>query len=253
MESEGLDEIDKANKTNELDDITASLNISRERRRSLVLYVNTDGILVKAPLRTSMKEINQFIEEKQQWIKRTLRKMKERDGRARAIYENNHILYRGLELPLIKEEGVNERNAGMVLGDMSFDGVFYISKKAWPRRYELVVNWLKQKAKHELPAKLNEWARACSLEPTKTRITNARTVWGSCSFDGHVNLSWRLIMAPDYVQDAVIVHELAHLKHKNHSRRFYEELNTCFPAYKKGDEWLETWGLALIPEKYVLK
>jgi len=65
------------------------------------------------------------------------------------------------------------------------------------------------------------------------RITNARKRWGSCSVKGNLNFTWRLIMAPLQVIDYVVVHELVHIKEKNHSKNFWNHVSSYLPDYKQ--------------------
>jgi len=73
-------------------------------------------------------------------------------------------------------------------------------------------------------------------------ITSARTRWGSCSQEGALSFAWRLIMAPLPIIDYVVVHELAHIQVKNHSKRFWNKLNVLMPDYRQRIEWLERNG-----------
>ena len=69
--------------------------------------------------------------------------------------------------------------------------------------------------------------------PNTIKITNARKRWGSCSSDGNINISWRLIMASDTIIDYILVHELSHLVEMNHSARFWSVVESVLPDYKK--------------------
>jgi hypothetical protein len=77
------------------------------------------------------------------------------------------------------------------------------------------------------------------------RITSARRRWGSCGPKGTLNFSWRLVMAPPPVIDYVIVHELAHLEIRNHSRLFWERVARWSPDYKQQQAWLKANGRLL--------
>ncbi len=76
---------------------------------------------------------------------------------------------------------------------------------------------------------------------TVNRVTvrNQRTRWGSCSRRGTISLNWRLIQTPDYVRDYIALHELAHLRHMNHSRRFWQEVERLCPDYRSAERWLK--------------
>ena len=89
-----------------------------------------------------------------------------------------------------------------------------------------------RRAKEILPQRTSFWAERMGLYPTKIRITSARRRFGSCSSEGHICYSWRLMQYPPEVIDYVVVHELAHLKHMNHSPAFYALVAKYLPDHK---------------------
>jgi predicted metal-dependent hydrolase len=89
-----------------------------------------------------------------------------------------------------------------------------------------------------ITARVNAKARKMNLAFNKIRITSAQQRWGSCSFNGNLNFSWRLIMAPIEVIDCVVVHELVHLIEHNHSSEFWARVYAEVPDYKESHKWL---------------
>lgn len=89
-----------------------------------------------------------------------------------------------------------------------------------------------RKAKAILPGKLEYWSKRMGLYPTQIRITGAKTRFGSCSSQGHICFSWRLMQYPDPAIDYVVVHELAHLRHMNHSKEFYALVERYLPDWR---------------------
>lgn len=73
-------------------------------------------------------------------------------------------------------------------------------------------------------------------------IREQKTRWGSCSSKGNLNFNWRLIFAPEYVLDYVVVHELAHRKEMNHSKAFYAVIESVLPDYQTAKKWLKDHG-----------
>lgn len=100
-------------------------------------------------------------------------------------------------------------------------------------------------ARHKIPERVADWAARLQLSPGAIRIKDQRTRWGSCSKAGNLNFNWRLIMAPDWVLDYVIVHELCHLVELNHSSRFWGLVEAAFPRYREAKAWLRANGSAL--------
>lgn len=81
-------------------------------------------------------------------------------------------------------------------------------------------------------------ATQLGIEILKVRVANQRTRWGSCSSAKTICLNWRLIQAPDYVRDYIIIHELMHLREMNHSSRFWAHVAAACPAYMDSENWL---------------
>jgi predicted metal-dependent hydrolase len=83
------------------------------------------------------------------------------------------------------------------------------------------------------------------VEPKKILIKDMKTRWGSCTADGVLSFSWRMILAPPYVLDYLAAHETAHLAELNHSSRFWALVRRCMPDYARGRAWLRRNGATL--------
>jgi predicted metal-dependent hydrolase len=99
---------------------------------------------------------------------------------------------------------------------------------------------LRKRAARELPARLLELASARGFAVTGVSVRNQRTRWGSCSPLGRISLNWRLIQLPPAVCDYVLLHELTHLRHLNHSARFWRELARLCPHHAEARRWLRS-------------
>lgn len=99
---------------------------------------------------------------------------------------------------------------------------------------------LRRQAARELPRRLLELARLHGFTPKAVSVRNQRTRWGSCSPSGRISLNWRLVQAPPAVCDYVLLHELAHLRHLNHSARFWREVTRLCPDHAEARRWLRT-------------
>lgn len=104
---------------------------------------------------------------------------------------------------------------------------------------------LLRRARHELPMRLLELANAHGLVVAAVSIRNQRTRWGSCGPDGRISLNWRLIAMPDWVRDYVLIHELMHLRHLNHSPAYWARVAAACPDFEKARRWLRAHGHAL--------
>ena len=105
---------------------------------------------------------------------------------------------------------------------------------------------LAEKARIVIPQKVKHYAPLVGVDYGRITIRSQRTRWGSCSSKGNLNFNCLLMLLPDEVIDSVVVHELCHRKHMDHSARFYAEVGKVFPEYKRCDQWLrENGGLYL--------
>ncbi|MFO7692198.1 MAG: M48 family metallopeptidase [Vicinamibacterales bacterium] len=102
---------------------------------------------------------------------------------------------------------------------------------------------LRTRAAQELPARLRELAAIHGFAVSSVSVRNQRTRWGSCSPSGRISLNWRLIQVPPAVCDYVLLHELTHLRHLNHSARFWQELARLCPDHAEARTWLRSSGL----------
>jgi predicted metal-dependent hydrolase len=94
-------------------------------------------------------------------------------------------------------------------------------------------------AARELPARVEELAKEHQFQVRRVVVRNQRSRWGSCSRHGTISLNWRLIQTPVFVRDYIILHELAHLKEMNHSKRFWREVARLCPNFARAERWLK--------------
>lgn len=99
-----------------------------------------------------------------------------------------------------------------------------------------------KKSKEIIPNKVEFYADKIGVTYNRITIRCQRTRWGSCSSKGNLNFNCLLVLLPDEIIDSVIVHELCHRKHMNHSAKFYEEVEKVFSEYRKCHEWLNRNG-----------
>ncbi len=114
---------------------------------------------------------------------------------------------------------------------------------ALPRR---VAAFLRAEAQRRIQTLATGHAAATGARPRAVRLKDTRSRWGSCAPDGTLAFSWRLIMAPDWVLDYVVAHEVAHLKELNHSPRFWAHVARLTPHRDAAVEWLRLNGPALL-------
>lgn len=109
-----------------------------------------------------------------------------------------------------------------------------------------VADFLRAEAKRRITARVAPHAEALGVKPRAIRVKDTRSRWGSCAPDGTLAFSWRLVMAPDWVLDYVVAHEVAHLRELNHSARFWAHVERLTPNRETAVEWLRVEGPALL-------
>ena len=109
-----------------------------------------------------------------------------------------------------------------------------------------VLRWLKSEARRFIAQDIKEYCDRAGENCPRLKLGDPRSRWGSCSSHGTISLSWRLIMAPEHVRRSVVAHEVAHLRHMNHSADFYDWLDQIYEGDRRiADQWLKMHGTAL--------
>ena len=208
--------------------------IIRSKRRTIALEVTRDaGLIVRAPYRTSFDFIERVVFRKRFWIKEKQEFVRDRCKKVipKEFASGEGFLYLG---DMYKLEFVDVLNMPIV-----FDNCFKIARKNYDIAKEILIGWYKEQAYQKISERVNWHASLSGLQYHKIKLSNAQKRWGSCSAKGNLNFSWRLIMAPLRVIDYVVVHELAHLEEKNHSKRFWNKTKIMLPDYERHKEWLK--------------
>lgn len=197
----------------------------RSKRKTLALQIKADGsLVVRAPLRADISRINRFVNEKSNWI---ITKQLEMRNRFALHHE------------MLAKQDISRDGEALLLGEK----IKILFKN--PQNKAEIIAWYKGEALKYVTPRLKYYAGIVGREFHAIKITSARKRWGSCSARGNINFSWRLIMAPREIVDYVIAHEASHLKHRNHSARFWNLVETILPDYKKHHRWLRENGYLL--------
>lgn len=210
--------------------------ILRSKRKTLSLYVIGPGYVeVRAPLHILDLEIQKFIEKHQDWINKRQKEMANRPSEHKSFSDGSLFYFLGKTYPLTIKP--------LSHPPLSFDGFsFTLSKTHQAKTKDLFIAWYKKQAGNLIKAKTESLAKQHNFKFKSIKIGNAKSRWGSCSGINKLSFSLRLIMAPIPVIDYVIVHELVHTVHHNHSKNFWSEVSKYCPNYKEEKKWLKQNG-----------
>lgn len=202
--------------------------IVHSKRRSIALVVDRNGdLIVRAPLKCRQADIDDFIKSKADWI------IKKRLASINSTYKP--LTFKGNEKITILGMTFN-----IILTDTkrvsAVEGEIYVPKTE-PELY--LRNYLVKLCKYKLPKRVDKFCEKYGFKYNGITITSATTRWGSCSFNNHLNFSYKSIMCPPDVLDYLVVHELTHTKVKNHSAKFWQQVALVLPNYKMQEKWLK--------------
>ena len=252
--------------------------IVRSRRRSIGLEIRPGGeLIVRAPYHVSREEIDAFIAEKQDWIATHQDKSRAAAGRASEITaaEGSRVPFLGKMLRLsyhwekdmrLKDHpvdgadyykraeafsaGLSEDDSACLLlphPKLRTEGIrlgIPSEEETLSQNRAMVIYWYRTQAKRLLPPRTAFWAQRMGLDYSRIRISSARTNWGSCNARSGINLSLFLLTLCPRGIDYVIVHELCHIRHLDHSKAFYAAVEKVLPDYRereagiKKDQWV---------------
>jgi predicted metal-dependent hydrolase len=229
---------------NKMEEIAYHVVRSKKRRKTLMLKIERDGrVVMHVPYRTSEREVEKFFQQKRTWVEKKLHeKEKNIDGREgrRQYVTGERFLYLGEHYPLELHE-LNNRRAHIALSH----GIFYLNRDHVSQARELFIKWYKERAREIFAERVSYYSEKLKLYPKEITIGSAKTRYGSCTADNKLFFSFRLVMAPYPIIDYVIVHELVHIKIKNHSQRFWGYMEEVMPEYRKYRKWLKVNGTLL--------
>jgi len=205
----------------------------RSKRKTISLVVTQDATLVvRAPLTTPIEYIQDLVMKKRLWINRRQqisREMNRKNPPKEFVSGEAFLLLGNVYRLKIVDNAVD-----IELGDS-----LKIPKHFLPHAKHYLINWYRKQAQTKITERVEWYAKLAGLRYESIRITGAEKRLGSCSVNGKLNFSWRLIMAPLGIIDYVVIHELSHLEHKNHSNRFWNKVKTMIPEYEQRGKWLK--------------
>ncbi len=209
--------------------VAITLRKTAQARRISLRISRLDGrVTLTCPLRTSDREALSFAQEKADWLRRHLMEQPKQAG----IGIGGEIPFAGATLRIVQGAG----RLVQVQDDL------LLVPGAPDRAAARIAGFLKQTARDRLAAASDHYATLLGRPYTRLTLRDTRSRWGSCTADGGLMYSWRLVMAPPEVLAYVAAHEVAHLAEMNHSAAFWSVVTKLYGDYRAPRRWLRDKG-----------
>lgn len=215
--------------------------LKKSTRKTTSIYIERDGtISVLAPEPYDINKIEDILDSKRSWIYRNLAEWEDlnRTRVEREFVNGEGFPYLGSTYRL---QIVDKANNDLTLKN----GSFVLKRSELSNARDKFIDFYKSKAKGRLPKQVQKYSKKMGLEPSGIRVQELKNRWASCSADGTINFHWRCMMAPLSAIEYIVVHELAHLKHPNHTPEFWYAVEKVLPDYQQAKGWLRLYGAGL--------
>ena len=223
-------------------------DLIRKKKKNLSITVTSNGkIVVSAPEKSKFEDIEKKIYGKISWIYKKLQLVNSVSdiSKEKEYVSGESFMYLGKNYRLKIEKNDNAENE-LKLYKGLFKLKIDLSLKNTENKIKMIISdWYIEKAKEKINERVEIYSKKIRLSPNKISVKNLTKSWGICSSNGNISFNWKIIMTPLSVLDYVIVHELCHLKHHNHSKEFWNLVSLYVPDYKNKKEWLKQNGMNL--------
>lgn len=221
-----------------------------DSRKSISISVDENGVRVVAPTEANTQKIEDLVSKKAPWIRKQLlyfnEVKKETSKRLFLSGEKLPYLGRNYRLKIIKE--TNSKTVDFRFHQGRFEARIPNSLETSQYRdalYPLYTDWIKSRGESFAKERYKRFTNKFEYNPQKIIIRDPQKRWGSCTPNGTIILNWKVFLAPTSIIDYVLVHELAHLKHMDHSPEYWETVRMLLPDYEERKEWLRVHGKTL--------
>lgn len=220
--------------------IPYTIRFSRRARRRRIV-VRPGGVEVVAPIGDSPGRLHRLIHEKREWVSGKLEMLRKKADRMRVLTtyqmrDGTRVPYRGRNLSL----HIHPADTGRVR--IEYCNGFHVYRPAGAAEADLreaLDRWLKRRLNGDIEPLIRKYSEILEVSPGKITIRDMKTRWGSCGRNGNISLNLRLIHLSRKNLEYVIIHELCHLRHRNHSTEFWQLVESVLPSHIPGLRRLE--------------
>jgi predicted metal-dependent hydrolase len=224
------------------------VRVRRNRRtRHVRLHIDEHGeVTASVPARFAASRLDPIVRERADWLHDVLTRMehKARDTQV-DLERGDPVRWLGRWVPTRLERSGKRASVRLTFDDVGEPARLLLRVPEDVDPHDALLAWYRKEARTVFEARVDAWSDEFELQPGKVSIRDQRTRWGSCTHRGDLSFNWRLLLAPEWVLDSIVVHELCHIDHLDHSDRFWSLLDERFPRHQEASDWLRDHGPAL--------
>lgn len=215
--------------------------IQKSERKTVSIFIERDGsVSARVPQKLKDEEIENILKAKEYQIFKNLAEWEQLNANAveREYVNGQSFLYAGrnYRLKLVDEN----------FGELRFvKNTFLLSKQQKHKAKESFVQFYKDKLTTKIHPIIERYKNQLGVQPNQIKVMELQNRWASCTPNGNVNFHWKCAMAPIDVLHYIVVHELAHLIHINHTKAFWNEIDKILPNYQEQVNWLKINGVGM--------
>lgn len=217
--------------------------VKSDRRKTMALKIKDGEVSLHIPKRLAMTLAHSFVRQKYHWIQQKLGEHQSRPDQTRQFIEGEMFFYLGHKYPLTISSAGNK--AILDFHESQFEFSSSPHKNTAKTIHTAFLKWYRQQANDHLTRRTAELAAKIDLTPKSITIKTYKARWGSCTSKGDIHYNWKIIQAPSRIIDYLIIHELCHLRHHNHSQAFWQLVEHHCYDYKAARLWLKNNGYTL--------
>ena len=210
--------------------------IVRARRKTMVVHVRHASMEVRVPLFVSDAQVKDFVNRHSQWILRKLEHKAGQESQRLALTDGGSIYYKARTLTV---RYITDSRDDIVITEREFR--IHGRRLSEETAARILQRWLLTQARILLPGRTQALANYLQVGTRLKEVVfrKTKTKWGHCTSSGRIQFNWLIMMAPDAVIDYMIAHEVSHLLHMNHSKRFWNLVESVCPDYRTYVKWLK--------------
>ncbi|MDO4535126.1 MAG: SprT family zinc-dependent metalloprotease [Clostridium perfringens] len=229
-----------------LENKNINFNLIYKKRKTLKISIEPNGeIKVEAPIIVKDEEVLRIIKSKAKWIinkQEEIKKINDEKIEREAIYGKCY-LYLGKYYPL---KLTVDKSIKMIYVNLAGENLIVVSNTYDEEKVQLAIKkWYKEKTLERAKERISYYENYFYDKVKDIKVKEQKARWASCTYDNKILFNYRIIMAPSLIFDYIVVHEMCHMKHKNHSKEYWKSVKEILLDYKERKLWLRKNGIKL--------